>query len=498
MGAPAQARADALHTSGAAWAQAGQTIGNTIQGTIGDWIKYQAAAPRRQLEALQVQKLTDAEKEDAHIKDALAAAGGDPQKALTDLRSRGAIGVSAASKLQSQIVQEGRAQIDDTQKTIDIAGKKLTLSTQLLQGVESAPEDQKPAAYAKVLPQIRAYVGPQLGAQLPDTYDPTVVSQASSGARRRHSTSNSSASRSTTPRKPSRTAATPARRISTSRNPSRNGSRRLGINRNWIRHSRPSGGWRQSRPRRRAPGSATRSPRGRAALRAKFGLTPAEREKQLPTAGTFEDYLTRWARDVVNKPVQALNPGEVERARKRYTEAGRVPPPEDLPAGEKQQLVNAVIAHPDIWSNLTDSKKSAIAAALDQRGFTQFGMKDLAMKATAERWRQEQLWKVDQEFEVGQELAKLPDNARPFASQGKPTMTAAQRDARKLEIEKSYRTQISQLPPPAAANHPAPTPAVVQMLTGKAAKDAQGRDLVYTLSDGSKWTITPQGPKRVP
>lgn len=176
-----RARAAADLQEGQIDTQTASSVGQAASGTLHDFLNYRATQSRRDLESAQAglakSTLADKQRDDADtqaVRDAMQTAGGDHDAALQALEQRGAVG--AATKLRSALTVARTQALDEQDKGLKLVKDRLSMASQLLQGV---PESDDPSTnYANVLPKVREIVGPDLGKQLPDEYDPDRVGQA--------------------------------------------------------------------------------------------------------------------------------------------------------------------------------------------------------------------------------------------------------------------------------------------------------------------------------
>jgi hypothetical protein len=184
-GAPQQIEAQRVLRDSAIHGQMAEQIGAIGTNTLDALMRYRADQPRRELLAAQAEhaRIETAtarrgQQEDQAIRTAMVNNGGDVESALAELRTSGDIGVTAATKLQKQITDARMSDLRTQDETLKATQAKLTQASQFLRGVEDRPEEERADAYTQIVPHVRAIVGPDLGKMLPDEYDPSVVGQA--------------------------------------------------------------------------------------------------------------------------------------------------------------------------------------------------------------------------------------------------------------------------------------------------------------------------------
>lgn len=507
-----RARAAAEQQQGQIASQEASNIGNIASGTLKDFLSYRMDEPRRQLQTAQAglakTQLADKQRDDADtnaMRQALQDSGGDHDSALQALDARGAVG--AATKLRTALTEGRLKLIDEQDKGLKLVKDKLGAASQMLQGVPGA--DDPWTAYANVLPKVRETIGPDLSKHLPDDYEPDTVNQAISWGE----TAQQSLERRRAALEAAKEGVANSKDV---RDKDQYFTKSLS---QWLPTVSDQDEWTKALNSAKALGAPpeTLAKFGdaftpEAAKRAEsFGLTAEERAKgnQPPKAGTIEDYMTTYARDVAKKPVGALSLKDKDAALKRYAQDHKVDSAGEITADKRADLVATILKYPSVYHDLTDTTKSAIAGDLSRAGFTQFERTATpATIAAAERWRSEELTKLDKRYET----LKVPDGKKPVPGM----MTSVDYQAEKDRIDASYKAQVGKAdatpkpaaaaPPAAAGAKPAVAPAAAKPPTTAAnvaefLKD-QPSNKRYTLTDGSVWekladgTIRPGQPRR--
>lgn len=446
IGRQGQINADYATRQGQIAAHTAESIGDTVTGTLRDLTRFAMNAPQRELtaarvanEKLELEKRRNALQEETLIKQAMSDAGGDPETALDALRSQGGIGVNAASKLQQQVKDARMADLKDQHDKYTMASQKLTTAGQFLRGLDELPDEQRADGYARILPKVRELVGPDLSQYLPETYDPTTVHQALTWGE----TASQTIQRRTEALATARDGIAKAK---DAREADGYHTKALG---QWLSTVTSQEEWDQALHESKQLGAAdgTLAKFGtqyspEAVKRAlTFAETPGERARaeKGPTPGTFEDYLTSYARDVAKKPLETLSAKDKESAARRWAGAHKTDTASEITPEKRAQLVQTVMQYPVIWNDLTPGQKGAIAADLGTAGFTHFGESTQAQKAAVERWRTTELGKVQSDLGYG-------------------VIDDTQATARRAEIDASARVQLGGGAPGAAPAKPT-TPA---------------------------------------
>lgn len=177
IGGADRARAAAMTASADATARGVQSVGEQAGATLNNLVKLKLDEPHRQLQGIQLREAQLTEKDDLAARTAFSQSQGDPDAAVKLLEQQGNYPV--AMKLRSQLTADRLRGLDTLNKQLEVNEKRLGQASQLLQSVTLAPTPEAAAIqYRNVLPTVRSIVGADLGAKLPDEYDPTVVKQA--------------------------------------------------------------------------------------------------------------------------------------------------------------------------------------------------------------------------------------------------------------------------------------------------------------------------------
>jgi hypothetical protein len=480
MGAPDRAQAGAAMASGQAWAGAAQQVGSQVATGLHDLMRYQEAAPQREMTQIQLRQARETQADDAATRFAFQDAKGDPIKAVETLEQGGNYG--PAMKIRSQLNEQRLKGLDEVKKTLEITDDRLKTASQLLQGVSGAPDPA--AAYAAVLPKVRAVIGQDLAGHLPDAYNPDVVKQAMSWgmkasevvALRRQATLDANSA--------IRNALTKTELVDKLTHASATWAQTIDTPEEWaqmLEQVKHLGG--DSAPDVLAKFAPDYSPDAVAAATKLLGQVPTYREADVLATVDGKTRLVRAGFDP--KRNQYFLPG-TDVALQNV----RPLPAKEGAALNSTELTKALIANPEIYNDLTDSVKSELwqSGTLRQAGFTPPARRDSgSSRAVAERWKTTQLHKIDENVALG------------IYGQGTDAQTAAA--AAREEIEASYRAQIggAEKPAPATPGGPpvaAKTPpkakaaAVPDAVTQVLSKQKPGK---YTLSDGSKWIVDKAG-----
>jgi hypothetical protein len=184
VGAGDRARAQALQVAGDASARMVGDLGQQIGTTLAQFAKHkmQTEDPQYKLDQVRLRKLQEEEQDDTLLRRALAANGGDPEKALEALRGQGQIGVNAASKLQKQVTDARRSALDDQHKQLTFLKDRIDIAAKLLPALPEKADDPTAleafrGAYATVLPQLRATVGKELSQHTPEPDAPDLLAR---------------------------------------------------------------------------------------------------------------------------------------------------------------------------------------------------------------------------------------------------------------------------------------------------------------------------------
>jgi hypothetical protein len=363
----------------------GNLVGNLTgqaTNTLGALLQQQErqSDPRYQADQMKLAQMKREQHDDDMVRQALSETGGDPDEALKTLRSSGQIGVSAATKLQAQVVAARKSANEDAFKTIEGTSKRLALQSQLFQGINDDPDPA--SAYQRTLPQVKAIWAPELG-KLPETYDPTFVSQAVTwGETAQQNLERKRAAVLTA--KEGLDAAKDARAADEYT------TKALG---QWLSTVESQDEWTEALASAKKNLGATDATLKKfgptfspaAAKRAEsFTMTPAERVKasgQGANAGSFEDFVGRVAKEK-GMPVGALSSKDIEAARKRYQQADDRPPVLGsmnamYGAVDPEAIADAIIRgdNPPNIAELGRPVGAAVSSILAKKGYNLSGAK---------------------------------------------------------------------------------------------------------------------------
>lgn len=162
----ARIRANTVNTIGA--------IAGAIPGAI---VKEIQDRPKRELEALEMSNKRTAEERQARLYKLFdESANLTPEQFIEQLRAHGLH--EEADKMHAARIKQLGESADTEKKQFEVAEQRIVSATRLLDSLHAEPEENRAAAYTALLPQIRQLVGPQLGARVPDDYDPAFVEKA--------------------------------------------------------------------------------------------------------------------------------------------------------------------------------------------------------------------------------------------------------------------------------------------------------------------------------
>jgi hypothetical protein len=432
VGGADRARAAATMASGQAIAAGAQQIGAETGATLNNLVRLKLDQPRREAEQIQLARLKRDEGDDQAARDAFTEAGGDPDAAVGLLEQKGAY--IPAMKIRGQLQQQRVQALDVLGKQLKVNEDRLTQASQLLQGV---PKAQDPAtAYTNVLPQVRQLVGDNLGAKLPDQYDPNVVNTAVTWGMKAVDVSRMQRDAATAAYQGLRGAVTRVelqdrltKSLATSALTAENQD-------DWDRIRQTASQFGDDAktvlskfPEQWSPALADT---------ARTMLKPVEsptkyRESTVLATVNGKPTITLAGFDPERNAYFA--PGETEHP---LADARPVPAADSLTARDDAEIVKAVQANPAIWNDLTETVKSRVLPGLSRAGgFTPPPKTDRgASAATAERWRMNALKKVDDDLNLS-------------------VITADQATAQRAAIEQSYKVQLGN-PPPSSATAPKP------------------------------------------
>lgn len=484
-GADAQARA--LDIDAQQNARMGQMVGTSLR----DLSQLPTQIPQQRVETMKLRDMAQQYTDQQLTRDALNASKGDLTAALTALDAAGH--VSAATGLRGQLqtarvkgLESVKLENETRQQALDQAGT-------LLSSVQAS--DTPAENYGRVLPELRKIVGKELAEQIPDAYDPAFVKQAL--------TWGMTASEQVLARARIATAAKDAVQQSvTTLELHRKMGDYLG---QWAQTVDNQDDWTKMIANAKALGAP-------AALLERVGDTYSADAKKR-ALGLLDDPKTpSYQHDAVlasgpnGKPI-VVEAGYNPKENKWYA-AGSTTPlenvrplPKDvngITQADHSTLVSGVIQNPDLWHNLTDTVKSALAPDLVRAGFTKFGVVDPgASRATAERWRYTALKDLDKRY-----IDSRSDRSVI------PAMTDADKETERQRIEASYQAQLGNAPA-AAPKKPDATPAPVVPAPAAAGKPSAAKAETvpapvsalledqqpgtYTLSDKSTWKKNADG-----
>jgi hypothetical protein len=460
-----QAQGRAAEIGGQATAQAIQGIGAQVAGVMHDVMRVQLEQPRRDLEAIQLRGAKRAEAEDTATRKAFQDAKGDLPTAIKTLEQQG--DYITAGKLRTQLYESHLKGLDETKKALDITGERFKQSSQLLQGVPGAPDPA--AAYKTVLPQVRQIVGPQLGAMLPDDYDPAIVKQAltfgmTAGevtAQRRQATAETTAaltqavSKVDLVEKLTKSAARYAQTVDT--------QEEWEALRAMVEHL---GGDSAKDVLTKFPAQYSPAAVQDAAKLLRDTPVNFQHETVLTTDANGKPRITEAGFNPTTNQWFAAGDTKTPLTNVRKFERD----PRTGAVAVTDSLVGALKANPAIYEDLTDSVKSALWADPRMQGFAPPPKADKgASRATAERWRTTQLNKIDENL-------------------GNMVIDKAQADKARATVEASYQAQIGTpaavKPPPVKAAAPGGAP------TEGETKEIPGYPGTEQTFKGGKWIRT--------
>lgn len=469
--APLRIQAERETRTAANTAQAVGNLNEIAQHAIGSYVKYQEQAPMREYNIARAKEatmrtaaMTQTQAEDAAMRQAMEDAGGDPDEALRSLRETGGIGITAAGKLQKQITDGRAADLKNQMDTLRAVHERVGQASEYLSSLDDVPDAARPEAYQRIVGKVRELAGGELASKIPDEYDPTVVAQM----RRLGETTTQALQR-------QQTALEIARQGIDAGKDARDRDKYFTAS---LGQSLPTTSsqeeWEAQLENAHKLGAPLET-------LSKFGPTYSEDAvaraqtlavdpKELlkgdqggPKIGSVEDAIESYGRDVLHKSPDQMSYQDKANAARSWALAHKTSDSSELSAEKRRELVDTIRQYPTVYQDLSPTLKGAIAGDLAKAGFTEFGGANRTVNAAAERWRVNQLHKVDSDVSLN--LISPEDATRQRA-----------------EINASYQTQTGG----SGRRGGDPAAAAAQVLRGK----GPGR---YRLSDGSSWVVGRDG-----
>lgn len=471
IGGADRAHAQQAEQEGAISAQEGQAFAGQAASTLNTLLQYSLKKqdPAYKLEQAKLAGVTQDQADDKMIRGALSDNGGDLSSALSQLRSTGAVGMTAAGKLENQLLtqqkekaaaqKEALSGLDDNLKR---TGTQIDLASKLLRTVpdpvvdpdtgESQPHPDAPAAYYAIAPKLKELLGPQLGSRVPDTYDPAITSQMKQMGESTKDTLDKQ-----------RGAVEAAKMAIDAKKDSREQdayfTKALGLG---LSTAQSQEEWDKQLAVHQALG-------GNPATAQKFSPTYSpDAAKQALTLATSPDEISK-----LSAPPKAPEPGSLAAAATSYAKEKKVPvetlsykdnltiarqwaqahrddKPEDMTPARTKEMVDTVVKFPSVYNDLTDTMKGKLAPDLAAAGFTGFGAPSKSTAAGAERWRASQITQLKKDKANGDQAIGAVVTPEEYAQ-------------REAEINASYRVQIgaagTSANPPTLGADSAPLPA---------------------------------------
>lgn len=469
IGGADRARAASAEAVGQINANESNQITGQVGGTLNMLLQHELKKqdPQYKLEQAKLNQVNQDQADDKTIRLALANNGGDLESALKDVRSQGAVGVTAAGKLENQILTQRKeaqaAQKDELGKLDDglkRTGMQIDLASRLLRSVPdpvvdpdtgvATPHPDAPAAYAAIAPKLKQLLGPQLGDKIPDQYDPETTTRMKALGE----TTQETLAR----QRLAVDAATKALDAGKDKR-AKDGyfTKALGLGLStaenqdeWDKQIQSAGAL-GADPATIAKFPTTFTPEG-----AKKALTMAVSPDELAKLnapkpaktiepGTVEAFATAYAKDK-KMPVDMLSAKDNLVIARQWAQAHREDKPEDLTPTNRKAMIDTIVQYPSVYNDLTDTLKGKLAPDLAAAGFTGFGAPSKATTAGAERWRANQMALLEKDVASGKAALSAEVTPEDYAK-------------RKATIDASYRVQIGAAGTPAIPQTPERTPA---------------------------------------
>jgi hypothetical protein len=457
VGGADRARAAAIQQSGQAIAQGAQQVGQDINATANNLVRLKLDEPRRQMEGIELARAQRAEQDEKDAKQAFQDAQGDPSKALTLLETKG--NYQVAMKLRGQLNQQRIQDLDLMGKTLDETHKRLEQASQLVQGVMSS---QDPAsAWPTVAPRVRALVGEQLAAHVPDDYSPDFANQALAWGTKVSDTIRM--------RRDAAQGALAGLRSAVTKTDLTN--KLTDATAKWAQTVESQDDWDNARKQIKLLGGDTAD-----GVLSRFPAEYSDALKgtalKIQQAGQTVKFQHETVQYTGADGKVHIGEANYDAAKGMWFAPGSDTPLTNVQKFERDRvgeidrggLVKTVLDHPEAYNDLTDTAKTAIWPALNAAGFKPPAAKDRgASPATAERWRMNQLERLDREYRAQR---GMPEGVPGYIS-------PEEYERQKSAIEASYRAQLG-----SAASPTTQTPQT--LLSDK----HPGK---YTLTDGSIW-----------
>lgn len=138
--------------------------------SLGEAMQMQGMQQQNQQNALLIQKQQREQAAQDAFRKAVQETQGDYDAAV-DILERQGFG-DMALNVRKSLFEQRIQSADLLEKETKTTGERMKQATQLMQGATS------PEAYKRIVPRVRALVGPELAAQIPDVFDPAFVESA--------------------------------------------------------------------------------------------------------------------------------------------------------------------------------------------------------------------------------------------------------------------------------------------------------------------------------
>lgn len=442
--------------------------------------RYQGA--RQQNQAAQASQLA--------VQEALTHAQGDPSAAADHLEGVGRW--SEATALREQASEIRAAQQEEIVNGFKRQREGFETATRYLQSIEATPEERRAEVYGQYRPQLLEALPEGLREFLPEQYDPAVLETgiplgltAAQAASRRE-----------------QAVTTLNKRLSNAKNQHEMDTASLEALATFAEHANDSADFRTYIE------TLERTYQASPVIRHAVGDVPD---------GEWDDATREQVAERLRAASDPDLPSSIEQAVLRAYEsgnpetvtglvglAGRLSAARRTPTGSEAVNpveVQALLDNPEIWGDITPSKRDAMLGTLAQQGFD-FGAAARAMtpsqRATIERWKADQLTELDRALREGElgaveeeqaiysrEKARIEDSYRVQIGEGQARRTASPTTADRVE-----RNRQSVLPAERGGVPRTQTPeAILRRLGDRPHETAEDGRPIVTLKDGRRLIV---------
>lgn len=154
--------------------QLGQSLGQQASGVLSQLAQYKMDAPKRQHEQMLRDEQARKVREEGNIRGLDQMAAGMTEDKRADLFDQAGYR-DRAMEIRDRDRTRKAQEFDFTAKQLAQERQRLSETANILNEIEKAPIEERPARYAAIVGDLRKRVGPELAAKIGDNYDPAAV-----------------------------------------------------------------------------------------------------------------------------------------------------------------------------------------------------------------------------------------------------------------------------------------------------------------------------------